>query len=84
MIENSRDYIHCKLLRNIQSDLLSVVFNSIEQVMPDFIRNKVIGDTFDADIANFFDTDAVGDRLSKRLFISTTLGAYCDICETQN
>lgn len=70
MIEELLDDILRKSLQNGQMDIRAVVYNTVDQVMLDVLHTDVNGDTLDAHIANFFDTDAAIDRLSQRWLTS--------------
>lgn len=52
----------CKMLHEAQSDLLSVVYNFLEQVILYLLRRDVIVETLDALFANVFDTYETGEK----------------------
>lgn len=58
-----------------QSGIRSVLYNVMEQEILDLLRKKVIGETLNAGIAKFFDTDAAPVRLSKKLLTSSSFMA---------
>lgn len=59
------------LYNEAQTDIRSVFDSVVEQVMWDLKPKDVIGETLDAHIANFFDTNAAAEGLSKRLLASS-------------
>lgn len=72
LIEESLDDILRKSLHSAQNGIRSVIYNINAQVMLDLCHKDVIGDTMDAHIAKFLDTNAAADRLSQRLLTLST------------
>lgn len=56
MVEEALDEALPIALHNTQSEVRSVVYNRVEQIMLDLLRKAVIGEILDAHIMNYFNT----------------------------
>lgn len=72
MDEEAQDEDLRKTMLKAQSGVRSVVYTVVEQVMLDLLRNDIIGETLDARVAKFFDTNEAAEGLSKSQFTLTS------------
>lgn len=72
MVEEALDDILHMTLHEAQSGVQWVVYNVHEQVMLDMIRQGISGETLDAHITKFLDTDEDIEGFLKRLLRSTS------------
>lgn len=72
MVEESLDDIMRTSLRNAQTSILSVVYNVVEKVILELVRNNVIRETLGTQPVKFIETDAVSEGLLKMLLASSS------------
>lgn len=54
-----------QLLHDVRSEPWSIVNNAVAQVIQDVLRKEVIEKILNAQLADFFDTNAAADRMSE-------------------
>lgn len=73
VVEGALDDVLRRTLYDAQSGVWSVVYKVPDQVTLDLLRKDVIRETPGAHIANYFDTDAAAEGLSKRMLTASSL-----------
>lgn len=74
MVEEALDEDLCKAVHKAKTGVLSVVYNVFEQEMMKLLRNDVIGEKLDANIAKYFDVGAAAEGWLQRLLTQLSCG----------
>lgn len=77
-VEEALDDFLRKTLCNARSGVRSVIYNVVKQSMLDLLCQDIIGETLDAHMAMYFDTDA-GAKVFKVANLQLVYGACCHL-----